>query len=53
MRTMPAFDRWLLRCLINSAVPDVSGELKAGKAALEGSYHDFHSESHQESLAIQ
>ena len=31
-----AFDRWLLKCLINGTVQDVSRKLEVGKAAVEG-----------------
>ena len=31
-----AFERWLLKCLINSTVQDVSRKLAVGKAAVEG-----------------
>ena len=33
-----AFERWLLKCLINSTVQDVSRKLAVGKAAVEGTW---------------
>lgn len=40
-----AFDRWLLKCLINSTVQDVSRKLDIGKAAVEGALSRWVSEA--------